>query len=167
MALNRDKRNAGIMIATFLAVVTFLQMTGYGRVTHGPSPSSGRAGRWPLKGTPIPEGRACISHICVFFDVTFSGHFAGRIIFRGPVLHGSSGARSGARVVWSSRRSLSVDGAFATLHLGGPGDGREEGGRSGEQRGRRHRFLQVLGGLLAMRWRAASCMPAVASAGPW
>lgn len=81
MALNRDKRNAVITIATFLVVVTFLQMTGYGRVTHGPSPSSGHAGGWPLKTTPIPEGRACISHICVFFDVTFSGHFAGRIIF--------------------------------------------------------------------------------------
>jgi len=81
MALNRDKRNALITIATFLAVVTFLQMTGYGRVTHGPSPSSARARAWQQKSTPIPEGRACISHICVFFDVTFSGQFAGRIIF--------------------------------------------------------------------------------------
>lgn len=82
MALNRDKRNALITIFTFLAVVTFLQMTGYGRVSHGPSPASARARTWPhVMSTPIPEGRACISHICVFFDVTFSGRYAGRIIF--------------------------------------------------------------------------------------
>lgn len=83
MAMNRDKRNALATIAILLAVMVFLQITGYGRVTHGPTPSNsvGRARMWPHKSTPIPEGRACISHICVFFDVTFSGEFAGRVIF--------------------------------------------------------------------------------------
>lgn len=79
MALNRDKRNALVTIAMLMAVVLFLQMTGYGRVA--PTPSSHRRSAWPHKSPPIPEGRACISHICIFFDVTFSGEFAGRIIF--------------------------------------------------------------------------------------
>lgn len=80
MALNRDKKNALLMVATLLAVVAFLQIVGYGRVTH--SSGSTRNHIWLQKSAiPGPEGRACISHICVFFDVTFSGEFAGRIIF--------------------------------------------------------------------------------------
>lgn len=81
MALNRDKKNALVMVAAVLAVVAFLQIVGYGRVTH--SSAGARNHIWQHRSTAIPgpEGRACVSHICVFFDITFAEEFAGRIIF--------------------------------------------------------------------------------------
>lgn len=80
MALNRDKRNALVTVAALIAVVAFLQIVGYGRVTH--RSDSARDHAWQRRATTAgPEGRACISHICVFFDVTFAEEFAGRIIF--------------------------------------------------------------------------------------
>lgn len=44
--------------------------------------SGGRVSHWRHKAfSSYPEGRACISHICVYFDVTFAEEPVGRIIF--------------------------------------------------------------------------------------
>ena len=80
-ALNRDKKNALVTVATLLAVVAFIQIVGYGKVTHHPASTRNHHVWHPRSTTQGPEGRACISHICVFFDVTFAEEYAGRIIF--------------------------------------------------------------------------------------
>ncbi|KAG0622600.1 hypothetical protein M758_3G110300 [Ceratodon purpureus] len=80
MALNRDKKNALVTVAALLAIVAFVQIVGYGRVTHSSAGAPNHI--WQRNSaTPGPEGRACISHICVFFDVMFADELAGRIIF--------------------------------------------------------------------------------------
>lgn len=76
----RDKKNVLVLVASFLAVIGLLQIVGCGRIML--QGSGGGSTRWRLKPTADdPEGRACISHVCVYFDVTFAKEPVGRTIF--------------------------------------------------------------------------------------
>jgi hypothetical protein len=91
MALSRDKRSLLLTVAALLGVVAFFQIVGYGRLV-GTGGGGGRK-QSPSSSYDVgrriahhqqsmgPEGRACLTHICVFFDVTFDGELGGRIIF--------------------------------------------------------------------------------------
>lgn len=94
MALSRDKRSLLLTVAAMLGVVAFFQIVGYGRLV-GTGGGGGGGGRKQSPSSSYdvgrriahhqqsmgPEGRACLTHICVFFDVTFDGELGGRIIF--------------------------------------------------------------------------------------
>jgi hypothetical protein len=95
MALSRDKRSLLLTVAAMLGVVAFFQIVGYGRLVGTGGGGGGGEGRKQSPSSSYdvgrriahhqqsmgPEGRACLTHICVFFDVTFDGELGGRIIF--------------------------------------------------------------------------------------
>ncbi|CAK9864763.1 unnamed protein product [Sphagnum jensenii] len=85
MALARDKRKLLFTLGALLTVIAICQLISYGKVLSVSFTNSEAPGRRFMIKQRLqrksPEGRGCVTHTCVFFDVTFDAVPGGRIIF--------------------------------------------------------------------------------------
>lgn len=85
MALARDKRKLLFTLGALLTVIAICQLISYGQVLSVSFTNSEAPGRRFMIKQRLqrksPEGRGCVTHTCVFFDVTFDAVPGGRIIF--------------------------------------------------------------------------------------
>jgi hypothetical protein len=85
MALARDKRKLLFTLGALLTVIAICQLISYGQVLSVSFTNSEAPGRRFMIKQRLQrkssEGRGCVTHTCVFFDVTFDAVPGGRIIF--------------------------------------------------------------------------------------